>query len=119
MTPTPQTEQWCDDNGKPHSELLEARLAPDMFSLPSQIRLSARWAHNGVLLNEGYHFKSSDTKPDVENSFAELQRILQETLEFLESVKAEDIDASKPLSIWSSGTSCWSHLSPFTMGHMR
>ncbi|KAF4541945.1 hypothetical protein BFW01_g3761 [Lasiodiplodia theobromae] len=100
-----KAEKWCDDNGKPHSEVLEARLAPDMYSLPSQIRLSVRWARNGVLLNKNYHFKSSQTKPDVEHVFAELQAIIQEELDFLQAVKPEDIEGAenRPLSVWTSG----------------
>lgn len=87
--------------------MLEARLAPDMYSLPSQIRLSVRWARNGVLLNKNYHFKSSQTKPDVEQVFAELQAIIQEELDFLQSIKPEDIEGAenRPLSVWTSGIS--------------
>ncbi|EOD45299.1 hypothetical protein BKCO1_500057 [Neofusicoccum parvum] len=104
-----KAEKWCDDNGKPHSELLEARLAPDMYPLTSQIRLSARWARNGALLNKNYAFLATDGKPELNHTFAELQGIIHETLEFLQSVKAEDLEgsANAPVSVWSSGMPPW------------
>ncbi|KAL1633436.1 hypothetical protein SLS58_011067 [Diplodia intermedia] len=95
-----KAEKWCDDNQKPHSELLEARLAPDMYPLTSQIRLAVRWARNGALLNKDYYFLATDGKPELKHTFAELQGLIQDALDFLQSVKPEDIEGAekKPVS---------------------
>lgn len=80
-----------------------------MYPLTSQIRLSARWARNGALLNKNYAFLATDGKPELNHTFAELQGIIHETLEFLQSVKAEDLEgsANAPVSVWSSGMPPW------------
>ncbi|KKY27191.1 putative protein of unknown function DUF1993 [Diplodia seriata] len=114
-----KAEKWCDDNQKPHSELLEARLAPDMYPLTSQIRLAVRWARNGALLNKDYHFMATDGKPELKHTFAELQGLIQDALGFLQSVKAEDIEGAekKPVSVWSSGEEGKGHNVKLNSGH--
>ncbi|OJD38021.1 uncharacterized protein BKCO1_500057 [Diplodia corticola] len=114
-----KAETWCDDNGKPHAELLEARLSPDMYPLTSQIRLAARWARNGALLNEGYAFKATDGKPELRHTFAELQQLVHDAMEFLQAVRPEDIAGAenRPVSVWSSGEEGQGHNVKLDAGH--
>lgn len=101
-----KAEQWCDDNNHPHSEILEGRLAPDMYTFTYQVRLCTNMARNGVLLNNGtWAWRVSYAHPDDEQDFTGLQARIRATLEWLSGVKEEDITGGEkmPCDIWYSG----------------
>lgn len=103
-----KAQQWCEDNGKPHSELLEARLAPDMFPLPYQVRNCTNQARNGTLLNDGtWVWTASSARPDDEQTFEDLQARITRTVDWLEGIREEDINGGEkiPFEVWYSGTS--------------
>lgn len=103
-----KAQQWCEDNGKPHAELLEARLAPDMFPLPYQVRNCTNQARNGTLLSNGtWSWMVSSARPDDEHTFDDLQARIQRTVEWLESIREEDIEGGEkmPVEITYSGES--------------
>lgn len=105
-----KAQQWCEDNNKPHAELLEARLAPDMYPLPYQVRNCTNQARNGTLLNNGtWSWTVSLAKPDDENTFEGLQARIQRTVEWLDGIREEDIQGGEnmPAEVWYSGKSCW------------
>ncbi|KAJ4421316.1 hypothetical protein N0V82_003827 [Gnomoniopsis sp. IMI 355080] len=101
-----KAQQWCDDNGKPHSELLEARLAPDMFPLPYQVRNCTNQARNGTLLSNGtWSWMVSSARPDDEHTFEGLQARIQRTVEWLEGIREQDIEGGDkmPVEVTYSG----------------
>ncbi|KAK4500345.1 hypothetical protein PRZ48_008534 [Zasmidium cellare] len=102
-----KAEQWCDDTGKSHTELLEARLAPDMYPLHYQIRAATINARNGVLLNNGqWSWVSTKAHASDERDFAGLQARIQWTVEWLGTVREEDIEGGEEVSfdVWIDGT---------------
>jgi hypothetical protein len=77
---------WLDKalaQGKSEAELMEARLAPDMFPFPRQIQIASDGAKSGVARLAGMEPPSM---PDTEASFAELKARCQKTIDFIESV---------------------------------
>lgn len=99
-----KAEQWCDENNKPHSEIIEARLTPDMYALPFQIRACTKAARNGTLLTKGWAFTSHPAEP-ADETFAGLQARIEKTVGWLKCVKPEDIEGGeeRPLSMYASG----------------
>jgi len=78
------------------SVLLNARLAPDMFSLTRQVQIAADIIKNGSARLAGVAIPSF---PDTETSFPELQERLAKTIAFLESLTAAQIDGSEERTI--------------------
>ncbi len=86
--------------GEAHPEaaaLVEARLAPDMFTLVGQVQRASdttkgRAARLAGIDNPGF--------PDTETTFAQLQERVAKTVAFLQGVKPEQIDGSedKPIA---------------------
>ncbi|HEX2592432.1 MAG TPA: DUF1993 domain-containing protein [Rhizomicrobium sp.] len=72
--------------GRSESELLEARLAPDMYPLPRQIHSASDAAKSTVARLAGVEVPSM---PDTEQTFPELQQRIAKTLDFIKTVKPE------------------------------
>jgi uncharacterized protein len=67
----------------PLQQLLDARLAPDMFAFPRQIQLASDTAKALVARLQGVEPPSF---PDTEKTFPELKERLNKTVAYLESV---------------------------------
>lgn len=78
------------------SVLLNARLAPDMLPLISQVQIASDNVKGCAARLAGIDIPSY---ADTENSFAELQARIAKTQAFLGSVTAEQLDGSEGKSI--------------------
>jgi hypothetical protein len=78
------------------SDLVEARLAPDMHPLNRQIQLASDAAKGGGARLAGVE---SPSMPDVETTFPELQARIAATIAFLESLKPEQVDGDEERTI--------------------
>lgn len=76
---------WLDKAAaeKPESELLDARLAPDMRPLTAQYQMASDTAKNGVARLAGIE---APPMPDTEASFDELRQRCDKTIAFIRSV---------------------------------
>jgi hypothetical protein len=80
---------FADETGLPHSELLQARLIPDMMSLTGQIQRAsdtAKFAAVRVGLVENISL------PDTEATFDEVSARIATTVNFLAKVPVEAFD---------------------------
>jgi hypothetical protein len=78
------------------SVLINARLAPDMLPLAFQVRTACDSAKGCAARLAGVEVPSH---ADTETTFAELQARIAKTIDFLKSVKAEQIDGSEERTI--------------------
>ena len=69
--------------GTDPSELINARLAPDMFTLAGQIQSASDAAIFGVARIAGV---TAPSFPDTETTYAELQARVAKTVEYLQTV---------------------------------
>ncbi len=78
--------------------LIQARLAPDMLPLSSQVQIASDMAMRGAARLAGVEFPSN---PDTETTFPELQARVEKTLRYLDGLSAKQIDGSedKPITI--------------------
>ncbi|TIX51049.1 DUF1993 domain-containing protein [Alteraurantiacibacter aquimixticola] len=85
-------KDWLDKAAaqKGEAELLEARLAPDMYPLAKQVQLVSDSAKGCGARLTGVEAPSM---PDTEASFAELKERCDKTIAFLESLDPAAIDA--------------------------
>lgn len=72
--------------------LLNARLFPDMFALTRQVQIASDFAKGTVARLAGIEPPSY---ADTESSFAELIARVQKTVNFLKTIKAEQVDGSE------------------------
>ena len=91
-----KAETHANDQGIPHSELLEARIAPDMAALPFQIQSMSNSAKFIPVRIAGVQNLPME---DNEKTFAELQARITKTLEFLNAVKREDFDGKDGIEV--------------------
>ena len=77
------------------AELMEARLAPDMFAFPRQIQIASDLA-KGVCRLAG---QEPPAWPDEEKTLDELRHRLARTVEFLEALPAAEVDGSEERNI--------------------
>ncbi|MBO9710852.1 MAG: DUF1993 domain-containing protein [Caulobacter sp.] len=89
-------EAHARDNGIDPAEYLEARLAPDMGALVSQIQRASDSAKGAVARVAGLE---APAMPDTEASFDDLQARVAATLAFLESVPREAIDGREEAEV--------------------
>ena len=77
--------------------LVEARLAPDMFTLAGQIQRASDTAKGCAARLAGI---DNPSFADTETTFAQLQERIAKTVDFLQGVKREQIDGTedKPIS---------------------
>ena len=71
--------------------MLESRLFLDMFTLTKQIQIASDQAKNGLARLAGVDAPKMD---DQEASFAELQIRIARTIDFLDTLKPEQLDGS-------------------------
>jgi len=87
---------FADEKGIRHSELLEARLYPDMAPLTAQIQRAsdtAKFAAVRVAQME------SVSMPDTEASFEDLQARIAKTVDFLKQVPSGAVDAGENIEV--------------------
>jgi len=87
---------WGADNNVGELQLLAARLAPDMFPLPTQIRFSCGQALQAV---SRLGATGAPDFPDDADSFSAMQAQIAQTLAFLSSIKPETLgeDGAQPI----------------------
>jgi uncharacterized protein len=85
-------KNWLDKAAaqKPEAELIEARLAPDMFALARQIQIVSDTAKLAIARLTG---TEAPAMADTEASFAELKQRCDKTIAYLQSIDPAAIDA--------------------------
>jgi hypothetical protein len=78
------------------SVLLNARLFPDMLPLSRQVQIACDAVKAGAARLSEIEIPSF---PDVETNFAELQERIQKNIEFLKTIKPEQLDGKEDLKI--------------------
>ncbi|KGF71711.1 hypothetical protein DO97_16210 [Neosynechococcus sphagnicola sy1] len=78
------------------SVLLDSRLYPDMFPLVRQVQIASDIARRGAARLAGL---VAPDMPDIETTFSELITRLQQTIAYLKTLTAEQIDGSETRSI--------------------
>jgi len=89
-------EAFAREKGINPAELIDARLASDMYPLPAQIQIGTDVAKGTIARLAGLEIPSY---PDTETSFADLQERIAKTITFIESVSAEQVDGSEQREI--------------------
>jgi hypothetical protein len=83
-----KAQTWSQQEGKSEAEILDLKLAPDMFNLAKQIQLTSDTAKAAGARLAGLE---PPTFEDTEQSLSELKHRLSRTLEFLESFSEEQL----------------------------
>jgi hypothetical protein len=85
-------KNWLDKAAtqKPEAELIDARLAPDMFALARQVQIASDSAKGAVARLTG---GEAPAMPDTETSFAELKLRCDKTIAYLQSIDAAALEA--------------------------
>lgn len=91
-----KAEAHATASGMAVSELLEATLAPDMFSFTRQIQIACDHAKGCVARLAGVENPKFE---DAEKTVAELQERIRKTLEFVNSVKPEQFAGAEDKDI--------------------
>merc|ERR1711939_1181097 len=89
-------ETYLDAKGLPHSELLEARLAPDMHALPFQVQTASNAAKFIAVRVGGV---ANQPWEDNEKTFDELHARLAKTVKFLEAVDRSAFDDKEGVEV--------------------
>lgn len=84
------------ETGIEPSELIEARLAPDMLALAAQVQ---RTSDTAKLSGERLSGIEAPKMPDDETTFPQLQERIAKTIAYLESLPAADVDAGEGRNI--------------------
>ncbi len=90
-------EAWADEKGVAHSELLEARLAPDMKPFPFQIQTASNSAKFLAVRVSGI---PNEPWEDNEQTFVELQARITKTIDFIEAIKREEFDGKEGTEVF-------------------
>lgn len=88
-------QNWLDkalSEGKSEKDLMEARLAPDMYPLPKQIQIASDTAKGAIARLTGI---DAPSMPDTEASFEELKARCQKTIDFIQSVSPAKFDGAE------------------------
>ena len=87
---------FADEKGIPHSELLEARLYPDMGPLTAQVQRASDTTRFAAI-------RVAQVEPvamaDNETSFDELQDRIARTVDFLKAVPPQAIDGGEDIQV--------------------
>lgn len=89
-------EAHAQANGIDPTQLLDARLAPDMFNLVRQVQSVSDAAKAGGARLAGIDVPSF---PDTESTFAELHERIGKTVRFLESINSSDLDGHEARAV--------------------
>jgi hypothetical protein len=84
--------EHCRANNIDPSEMIGARLAPDMFPLSRQVQIATDHAKGAAARLSG---RENPKYEDTESTFEELKARIAKTLAFIKSVPAKEIDGSE------------------------
>lgn len=84
--------EHCRANSINPSEMIDARLAPDMFPFSRQVQIATDHAKGAAARLSG---RENPRYEDTEATFDELRARIAKTLAFIESVSAKEIDGSE------------------------
>ncbi len=87
-----KAEQWTTERKIDPNAILQARLAPDMFTFTRQVQIATDMAKGTCARLTGQQPPSYE---DKEASFAELKARLAKTIAFLESLPAASFDGAE------------------------
>lgn len=87
---------FADLRGMSHSQIIGARLAPDMMSLASQVQRASDNAKNGVSRLVGI---TAPLFPDNETTFDELRKRAVKTISFLQTIHVEQFEGSEDRTV--------------------
>lgn len=87
---------FADEKGIAHSELLEARLFPDMAPFTAQIQRVSDGVRLAAVRLAGVE---NVAMPDTETTFDELQARIARTVEFLKAVPADSMDGREEAEV--------------------
>ncbi|MBI3715367.1 MAG: DUF1993 domain-containing protein [Betaproteobacteria bacterium] len=87
-----KAEAHATAKGIDPNALLQARLFPDMFPLVKQVQIAAEFARSVPARLAGQEVPAADGK---EQTFADLQALIQQTLAFLEGFTPAQIDGQE------------------------
>ena len=74
------------------AELMEARLAPDMYAFARQVQIASDMAKSGLARLAG---QEPPSFPDVETTLAQLRERIARTIAYVNSVPATEVDGSE------------------------
>lgn len=97
-----KAEAFAAEQKIPVSDLLDARLAPNMFQLTRQIQAACDAAKFGVARPAGV---TPPSDPDTETTVAELQARIKKTKDFIASVGVQAFEGAetRPVTLKTSG----------------
>jgi hypothetical protein len=85
-----KAEAWCADKGVPPADLIQARLAPDMWPFADQVRSVVAHSIGAIEgVRKGVFSPDRSTAPD---SFAALSAKVAETIAAVEKVERAEVD---------------------------
>lgn len=87
---------WADSRKIDHNALLQARLAPDMFTFVRQVQIMTDMAKGTVARLAGV---SPPAFEDNEQTFADLKARIARTLAFVQSIGAAQVEGSEDKAI--------------------
>ncbi len=91
-----KAEGFAKENGLADSDLLEARLAPDMFTAIKQVQVATDQTKGMICRLAGREIPSW---PDTETTFAELRARVQMAIDLVNSIPAAEIDGSEERAV--------------------
>jgi uncharacterized protein len=89
-------EEHAATAGLAPDALLQARLAPDMMNLIAQVQ---RASDTSKLSGQRLSGVPSPSLPDTETTFAELQKRVADTISYLETIEAAQVDGGEERTI--------------------
>ncbi|MFY1826647.1 DUF1993 domain-containing protein [Myxococcus fulvus] len=91
-----QGEKYAQEKGLDPKQVLEARLAPDMFNLVQQVQ---RASDTSKATAERLSGEPAPRMPDTESTFDELRQRIDKTLTYLKSVPAKSFAGSETRTV--------------------
>ncbi|MFO6300216.1 DUF1993 domain-containing protein [Rahnella selenatireducens] len=91
---------WAQENGKSAEEVLNTRLAADMYPLARQVQITSDMSKGAIARLAGV---TAPAMEDNEVTFADLQERIAKTLRFIESVKPEQLEGDESRAIVVKG----------------
>ena len=91
---------WAQENGKSEEEVLNTRLAEDMYPLARQVQITSDMSKGAIARLAGV---AAPAMEDNEVTFADLQERIAKTLRFIESVKPEQLEGDESREIVVKG----------------
>ncbi|HVX90418.1 MAG TPA: DUF1993 domain-containing protein [Candidatus Paceibacterota bacterium] len=91
-----KADAFLKEKGLPEADLLQKRLAPDMFPFVKQVQLVSDQSKGFAARIQG---RDPVSMEDTEASIAELKERIAKTIAVLDAVKPEDIDGKEDTEI--------------------